>query len=61
MSFVGLPEVAHEAIPQSEITWLYDFMENGASRKIPFKEAIHVMRRRMYPMNYDPCSWTPGK
>ena len=60
--FVGKPEIAHDAIPQSDIAWLYNFMENGdPNRKIPFNEAIHVMRRRMYPNNYDPCQWTPGK
>ncbi|CAB4022237.1 Hypothetical predicted protein, partial [Paramuricea clavata] len=51
----GKPEITHDAIPQSDIAWLYDFMENGdPNRKIPFNEVIHVMRRQMYPKNYDP-------
>jgi len=52
--------VHHDAIPQKDIEWLYDFLYNGESGPVPFSDAIRILRRAHFPFHYDPQPWVSG-
>ena len=53
-------KLPHAAIPQEDITWLYEYM-NTEGHEVPFDSAIHIMKRKLFPFHYDPSPWVPGE
>jgi hypothetical protein len=47
----------HAAVPMEDVRWLDDFIH---SQGVSFERAIHVLKRKLFPFNYDPCSWIEG-
>lgn len=51
------PAQHHPAVPLDDIIWLAGYMENGHA----FVDAIKMLRRKHFPVNYEPHPWVPGK
>ena len=60
----GCPRITtaltHQAVPHDDIIWLYEFMNPESGTKVAFDEAIHILRRKMFPFHYDPHPWIAG-
>ena len=56
---VIVPVKKHDAIPLEDVQWLAEFM-NGES-KVPFVNALSMLRRKHFPFFYDPHPWVAGK
>ena len=54
-----MPVKKHDAIPLEDVQWLAEFM-NGES-KVPFVNALSMLRRKHFPFFYDPHPWVAGK
>lgn len=53
-------DISHDAIPHSDIILLSEIMNPTGGTKIPFDDAIHVLKRTLYPFDYDPHPWIQG-
>ena len=54
-----MPVKKHDAIPLEDIMWLAEFM-NGEC-KVPFVNALSILRRKHFPFFYNPHPWVAGK
>ena len=51
------PVQHHPAVPLDDVIWLAGCMEDGHA----FVDSIKLLRRKHFPVNYDPHPWVPGK
>jgi len=54
------PATVQARLPQEDIVWLYDCM-NTEGNDVPFESAIHILKRKLFPPNYEPSPWVPGE
>ena len=54
-----VPVKAHEAIPMADVQWLAEFMDGEP--KVPFINALSMLRRKHFPFFYDPHPWVAGE
>ena len=59
MYIAGNPVNQHPAIPVEDVRWLSEFMNDGPA--VPFTTALTALKRRLFPLNYEPCEWIEGK
>lgn len=52
--------LTHEAIPRDDIIRLYDLMNQSDGTKLQFDDAVHILKRTLFPSNYDPYPWIAG-
>lgn len=50
------PEKYHPAVPISDVLWLKDIMKSSCP-KVPFEDAIHMLKRKQFPSFYEPYPW----
>lgn len=55
--YAGNPLECHPAVPLGDVLWLQETIENEG---IPFEEAILRLRKKMFPEDYEPCTWSEG-
>ena len=51
------PVQHHPAVPLDGVIWLAGCMEDGHA----FVDSIKLLRRKHFPVNYNPHPWVPGK
>lgn len=57
---LGDPLNPHPAIPSDDVRWFADYM-NGDGNPIPLARALPILRRSLFPFNYDPHQWVDGR
>lgn len=55
--FTGNVLDPHPAVPIADVRWLNDYIHGQG---VPFEQAVHILKRKLFPFNYDPCSWVEG-
>ena len=55
--FAGIRLECHPAVPLDDVLWLQETIVNEG---IPFEEAIRLLRKKMFPEDYEPCTWIEG-
>ena len=56
-NFAGIPLECHPAVPLGDVLWLQETIVN---EDITFEEAILLLRKKMFPEDYEPCTWIEG-
>lgn len=51
-------ELTHSAVPYEDIIWLDNFMNQPDGCKIIFDDAIHILKRKLFPFSYDRYMWS---
>lgn len=49
----------HPVIPVEDVRWLSEFMNDRPA--VPFTTALSALKRRLFPLNYEPCEWIERK
>jgi hypothetical protein len=57
---LGNPEKKHEAVPEEEVKWLHDFIESSRDNKVSFRNALLLLRRKLFPFAHSPHTWVKG-
>ena len=53
-----VPVKEHDAIPLADVQWVAELMSES---KVPFVNALSLLRRKHFPFFYDPHPWVAGK
>lgn len=54
----GNPVNPHPAIPAEDVVWLNEFVRERPD--VPFTSALCALRRKLFPVDYEPCEWIEG-
>lgn len=56
--FPGNPVNPHPAIPAEDVVWLNEFVRERPG--VPFTSALCALRKKLFPVDYEPCEWIEG-